>query len=41
MGSDSHFTVMLPQLALSVLIYPLAAWLVLALDRRRLGGAMP
>lgn len=40
MGSESHFAVMLPQLALSVLMYPLAAWLVLALDRRRLGGAV-
>jgi rod shape-determining protein MreD len=36
MGSDVRFTVMIPQIGLSVLAYPLAARLVLALDRWRL-----
>lgn len=39
MGSETRFTVMLPQLALSILVFPLAARLVLGLDRWRLGGA--
>lgn len=39
MGAETTFTVMLPQLALSILVYPLAAWLVATLDRWRLGGA--
>jgi rod shape-determining protein MreD len=38
-GSESAFTIMLPQLALSILAYPVAARLVLALDIWRLGGA--
>jgi len=36
MGSDTHFSIMVPQLALSVLTYPLAARIVLGLDRWRL-----
>jgi rod shape-determining protein MreD len=36
MGSDVRFAVMLPQIGLSILAYPLAARLVLALDRWRL-----
>jgi rod shape-determining protein MreD len=36
MGSDISFAVMLPQLAVSILVYPLVARLVLALDRWRL-----
>lgn len=40
LGSETRFTVMIPQLILSILAYPLTAWLVLALDRWRLGGAL-
>ncbi len=36
MGGATPFTVLLPQLALSVFAYPLVARLVVALDRRRL-----
>ena len=36
MGSDLRFAVMAPQMGLSVLAYPVAARLVLALDRWRL-----
>lgn len=36
MGADVRFTVMLPQLGLSVLAYPVAARIVLGLDRWRL-----
>lgn len=36
MGSDTAFWIMVPQLALSVLAYPVAARFVLALDRWRL-----
>ena len=36
MGSDVRFAIMIPQIGLSVLAYPLAARLVLALDRWRL-----
>lgn len=36
MGSDVSFTIMVPQLAMSVLAYPIAARLVLGLDRWRL-----
>jgi len=36
MGSETSFWIMVPQLALSVLAYPIAARLVLALDRWRL-----
>jgi rod shape-determining protein MreD len=36
MGSQIAFWIMIPQLALSILAYPVAARLVLALDRRRL-----
>jgi rod shape-determining protein MreD len=36
MGADIGFPVMVPQLGLSILAYPLAARLVLALDRWRL-----
>jgi rod shape-determining protein MreD len=36
MGSDVSFTIMVPQLAMSILAYPIAARLVLALDRWRL-----
>ena len=36
MGSDVSFRVMVPQLVLSILAYPIAARLVLALDRWRL-----
>lgn len=36
MGSDVRFTIMIPQIGLSVLAYPLAARLVVALDRWRL-----
>ena len=36
MGSQTRFSVMLPQLALSILAFPLVARLVLALDRWRL-----
>jgi rod shape-determining protein MreD len=36
MGSDTRFWIMVPQLVLSVLAYPIAARLVLALDRWRL-----
>jgi len=36
MGSDVRFAVMFPQIGLSILAYPLAARLVLALDRWRL-----
>jgi len=39
MGSDTAFPVMIPQLGLSILAYPVAARLVLGLDRWRLGGA--
>ena len=38
MGSDTDFSIMLPQIALSVLAYPVAARLILGLDRWRLGG---
>lgn len=37
MGSDVSFRIMVPQLGLSVLFYPIAARLVLALDHWRLG----
>jgi rod shape-determining protein MreD len=36
MGSDIHFSVMLPQVGLSIMAFPLVARLVLALDRWRL-----
>lgn len=36
MGSDVSFQIMLPQLGISILCYPVAARLVLALDRWRL-----
>ena len=36
MGSDVRFMVMLPQIGLSILAYPVAARLVVALDRWRL-----
>jgi len=36
-GSEVRFSVMLPQIALSVLAYPVAARIVLSLDRWRLG----
>ena len=36
MGSDTAFWIMVPQLALAVLAYPIAARIVLALDRWRL-----
>jgi rod shape-determining protein MreD len=36
MGSITHFMVMVPQILLSILFYPVVARLVLALDRRRL-----
>ena len=36
MGSDIRFTVMIPQLGLSILAYPVAARIVLGLDRWRL-----
>ncbi|HEV2745682.1 MAG TPA: rod shape-determining protein MreD [Allosphingosinicella sp.] len=36
MGSDARFTIMIPQIGLSVLAYPVAARLVLARDRWRL-----
>jgi rod shape-determining protein MreD len=36
MGSETRFWIMVPQLALSILAYPLAARLVLGLDRWRL-----
>lgn len=36
MGSEIDFAVMLPQLGLSILAYPIIARIVLALDRRRL-----
>ena len=36
MGADVRFSIMIPQLALSVLTYPLVTRLVLALDRWRL-----
>ena len=36
MGSDVRFGIMIPQIGLSVLAYPVAARLVLALDRWRL-----
>ena len=36
MGSNTSFWIMAPQLALSILAYPIAARLVLALDRWRL-----
>lgn len=36
MGSEVRFMVMLPQIGLSILAYPIAARLVLALDRWRL-----
>ena len=39
MGSDTLFTIMIPQIGLSILVYPVAARLVLALDRWRLGRA--
>lgn len=39
MGSDTLFTIMLPQILLSVLAYPVAARLILGLDRWRLGRA--
>jgi hypothetical protein len=37
MGSSLEFAVMLPQLGVSVLVYPIVARLVLAMDRWRLG----
>lgn len=36
MGSETRFTVMIPQIGLSILAYPIAARLALALDRWRL-----
>ncbi|WP_129793763.1 rod shape-determining protein MreD [Sphingosinicella sp. CPCC 101087] len=36
MGSDIAFTIMVPQIVLTILAYPLAARVVLALDRWRL-----
>jgi rod shape-determining protein MreD len=36
MGADVRFAVMLPQIGLSVLAYPVAARIVLGLDRWRL-----
>jgi len=36
MGADVQFEVMLPQIGLSILFYPIAAQIVLGLDRRRL-----
>jgi rod shape-determining protein MreD len=36
MGSSTEFIVMLPQLALSILVYPVVARIVLAIDRWRL-----
>jgi rod shape-determining protein MreD len=36
MGGAMHFSVMLPQMGVSVLVYPLVARLVLGLDRLRL-----
>lgn len=36
MGNTMHFFVLIPQIALSILVYPLVARLVLALDRWRL-----
>jgi rod shape-determining protein MreD len=36
MGSATHFSVMLPQLGLSLAAYPLIAWLIVGLDRWRL-----
>jgi rod shape-determining protein MreD len=36
MGSDTRFWIMVPQIILSVLFYPIAARIVLALDRWRL-----
>ncbi len=38
MGSDVDFRVMLPQIGLSILAYPIATQIVVSLDRRRLGG---
>jgi uncharacterized membrane protein len=37
MGSKVSAEIMLPQLGASILVYPLAARVVYALDRRRLG----
>jgi rod shape-determining protein MreD len=37
MGSDISFAIMAPQIVLTILAYPLAARLVLSLDRWRLG----
>ena len=36
MGSETRFTMMIPQIGLSILAYPIAARLILALDRWRL-----
>jgi rod shape-determining protein MreD len=36
MGSDVRFTIMIPQLLLTILAYPLASRIVIALDRWRL-----
>jgi rod shape-determining protein MreD len=36
MGADVRFAVMLPQIGLTILAYPVAARLVLGLDRWRL-----
>ena len=36
MGSHTHFSIMLPQIVLSMLAYPIAARIVVALDRWRL-----
>jgi rod shape-determining protein MreD len=38
MGSDTQIWIMAPQIVLSVLAYPIAARIVLALDRWRLAG---
>lgn len=38
MGSETGFMVMTPQIVLSILAYPVATWLVVGLDRWRLGG---
>ena len=37
MGSDVRFSILLPQIGLSILAYPIVARIVLALDRWRLG----
>ena len=36
MGSDVRFSVLVPQIGLTIVAYPVAARLVLALDRYRL-----